>query len=123
MSLITLRELRSLRKSGGTTEGHGQSVGRIGHNGGKAAQLWDSEILKARRWRPRLEPPKWSASKTRRRARAGRDMRQLKPPKATAYSTLIPATLCLKVIDTFRSLNLVHSEVACRGLCDKALSV
>jgi len=33
---------------------------------------------------------------------AAHDMRPLEPPKATAHSTLITATECLKVIDTFR---------------------
>ena len=84
MSRITLRELRILRESSGTEMAPGRNVGRIGHGGGKAAQLWDSEILKARRRRFCLEPPKRSASKIRRRARAARDMRQLKPSKWSA---------------------------------------
>ena len=102
MSVITLREIRILRELGATEEVHGRNVGSIGHGGGKAAQLWDSEILNARQRRPGLEPSERSASRSRHRARAAHDMRQLRPPKATAYSTLIPATECLKVIDTFR---------------------
>lgn len=81
--------------------------------------------LRNSRRRFRLEPPESSASRldagqersticassSRRRPApaeldAGQelvhDMRQLKPPKVTAHSTLIPATECLKVIDTFR---------------------